>query len=424
MNGFSYQNNELYCEGVNVAGLAKELGTPLYVYSRKALVENFHAVHDGFNALAPTTVCFSVKSCSNLNLLRTLAGEGAGFDVVSGGELFRVLTAGGNAEKVVFAGVGKNAREIRYAIEHNILMFNCESEQEVEIINEIAQSMGRTAGVSLRVNPDIDAHTHAKTTTAKKENKFGIEFSRAAKLMREIGKMKNIELRGIDVHLGSPINSLEPYRLGVEKLCEMLKNAPGSIRYVDMGGGFGLVYRDEETPAFSEYAAVIAPPLKALGKEIIIEPGRSLVGNTAILLAEIQYRKTNGEKTFYLTDTGMNDLIRPAMYDAYHFIWPVKNQILPPGKLFPNHPEVPAEKLRPADVTGPICESSDVFAKGRPLPECGRGDLLAIFSAGAYGFSMSSNYNSRPRPAEVLVDGGQWKVIRKRETWEDLIRGE
>ncbi|MBP5232804.1 MAG: diaminopimelate decarboxylase [Planctomycetes bacterium] len=424
MNGFSYQGSTLHCEGVDLAALAREQGTPLYVYSKKALLDNYRAVSPAFNALGPTTVCFSVKSCSNLSILKLFAEAGAGFDIVSGGELFRVLKAGGKPEKTVMAGVAKTEKEIRYALEHGILMFNCESEAEVQAIDAIAGALGKTAGVALRVNPDIDAHTHAKTTTAKKENKFGIEFSRAVKLANEVGKLRHVELRGVDVHLGSPINSLEPYALGVENLLQFLKGAPSSIEYVDVGGGFGLVYDAEPTPDFKEYAAAIVPPLAAAGKKLIIEPGRSLVGNTAVLLAEIQYRKTNGDKTFYLTDTGMNDLIRPAMYDAYHFIWPVTNAILPPGKLFPEHPAVPESALAKADVTGPICESSDVFAKARPLPPCERGDLLAIFSAGAYGFSMSSNYNSRPRPAEILVDGDRWQTIRRRETWEDLIRGE
>lgn len=427
MFGFSYQDNELFCEDVAVTKLATEFGTPLYVYSQNAIRENFVAINSAFNAHAPTLTAYSVKSCSNVNILKLLAECGAGFDIVSGGELFRVLKAGGDPQKIVFAGVAKTTAEIKFALENNILLFNCESEAEIYRINEIAATMNKIAAVSLRINPDIDAKTHAKTTTAKKENKFGIEFARAEKLIHEITQLKNIVVRGVDVHLGSPINALAPYQHGVEKLLAFLKNAPSFIEFIDVGGGFGLLYNDENTPTFAEYAATIVKPLAKTGKKIIIEPGRSLIGNTAILLAEIQYVKTNSAKTFYLTDTGMNDLIRPAMYDSFHFIWAVKNKSLPACKLFPENPPLSANEiaqLKAVDVTGPICESSDVFAAERFLPPMKQGEKLAIFSAGAYGFSMSSNYNSRPRAAEILVDGASYRVIRERETWDDLVRGE
>ncbi|GHT07162.1 diaminopimelate decarboxylase [Planctomycetales bacterium] len=421
MDAFTYRDGELFCEAVAVEKIAREFGAPVYVYSERALLERYRAVAAAFNRQMPTTVCYSVKSCANVNILRLLAEAGSGFDIVSGGELFRVLQAGGDPRKIVFAGVAKTADEIRFALDRDILLFNCESEAEVLTINDLAAAAGKTASVALRVNPDIDAHTHAKTTTAKKENKFGIEFARAKKFIAAIAALKNVVLRGVDAHLGSPINTVEPYALAAEKLLDFLRAAPDTLTHIDIGGGFGLRYHDEEPPEFAAYAQALAP-LAATGKQLIVEPGRSLVGNAAVLLAEIQYVKTNGEKTFYLTSTGMNDLIRPALYDAYHFIWNVKTALPPPSRLFGN--AAPPAGLSPVDVTGPVCESSDVFAKDRRLPPAQRGDLLAIFGVGAYGFSMSSNYNSRPRPPEILVSGERYRVIRRRETYEDLIRGE
>lgn len=422
MLGFSYRGSELFCEEVAVNAIADQMGSPVYIYSRQSMIERYRAIRDAFCAEADTTVCFSVKNCSNINILRELAKEGSGFDIVSGGELYRVMQAGGDPARVAFAGVGKTDAEIRYALECGIMLFNVESEEELDNINRLAGQMQKIAPVALRINPDVDAKTHAKTTTGKKENKFGIEFAYAMQLVSRISCFKNVVLKGIDVHLGSPINSTEPYAEGIEKTLAFLSTCPNTVEYVDAGGGYGLLYNEEKVPEFSAYAKVIGAPVKAAGKKLIIEPGRSVTGNSGILVGEVQYVKRTGVKTFYKIDAGMNDLIRPAMYDSFHFIWPVKNEVLPESQLFP---EVEGGGIMmPADVVGPICESSDVFCKNRLLPEMTRGDRVAIFSAGAYGFSMSSNYNSRPRPAEVLVDGKHWSVIRRREEWKDLVAAE
>lgn len=422
MLGFTYRGNELFCEDVAVSDIADQVGSPVYIYSRQSVIGRFTEIRDAFNAEVDTTVCFSVKNCSNINILRELAKAGSGFDIVSGGELYRVMQAGGDPAKVAFAGVGKTDGEIRYALECGIMLFNVESEEELQNINRLAGQMNKIAPVALRINPDVDAKTHAKTTTGKKENKFGIEFAYAMQLVSRMSRFPNVILKGIDVHLGSPINSTEPYAEGMEKVMAFLSTCPKTVEYVDAGGGYGLLYNKEHVPEFSAYAKVIGAPVKAAGKKLVIEPGRSVTGNSAILVGEVQYVKSSGTKTFYMIDAGMNDLIRPAMYDSYHFIWPVKNDTLPESRLFP---EVEGGGLTiPADVVGPICESSDVFCKDRALPEMLRGDRVAIFSAGAYGFSMSSNYNSRPRPAEVLVDGKHWSIIRRREDWKDLIAAE
>ena len=423
MLGFEYKNGGLFCEGVAVADIVAQVGSPVYIYSQESFVERYRALQKAFSDVVDTTVCYSVKCCSNIHILRTLAREGCGFDVVSGGELFRVIKAGGDPKKVAFAGVAKTDAEIRYALEQGIMLFNVESEAELENINRLAGEMGKVAPVALRINPDVDAKTHAKTTTGKKENKFGIDFVYAMQLVSRLSKYANVRLKGIDLHIGSPVNSLEPYAEAVEKALDFLKTCPAGVEMIDTGGGFGLLYNEEDVPDFCEYARVIAGPVKAAGKRLVIEPGRSIAGNSAILVGQVQYVKKTGIKTFYKIDAGMNDLIRPAMYDAYHFIWPVRSDDLPESRLFANFGGG-GGIVMPADVVGPICESSDVFCKNRPLPEMQRGDLVAIFSAGAYGFSMSSNYNSHPRVAEVLVDGDSFRVIRRRESWDDLVAAE
>lgn len=428
MHYFSYRGDTLFCEDVAVPELAATYGTPLYVYSAATFLHKFNAIRDAFAAV-DTTICYSVKCCSNLAVLKRLAQAGASFDIVSGGELFRVLQAGADPQRVVFAGVAKTEKEIRFALDHRILLFNVESEDELRTINRVAVQMGVTAPVALRVNPDVDAKTHRKTTTGKKENKFGIDLETASAIFGRMEEYPNLRMRGIDVHLGSPINSLEPYALGLDRVVAFLEAHPAvaeGIEYIDAGGGFGLLYEDEQVPDFEAYARTIVPRVQRAGKKLILEPGRSIAGNAGLLLGEVQYVKFNGEKTFVMMDAGLNDLIRPAMYDAFHFVWPAKTPIKPASALFADlGSETQADgALIPTDVVGPICESSDVFTHSRMLPGMERGDLVAVFSAGAYGFSMASQYNSHPRAAEVLVEGASHRLIRERETWEDLIRGE
>ncbi|MBN2711474.1 MAG: diaminopimelate decarboxylase [Planctomycetes bacterium] len=418
MNFFDYRDGQLFCEGVSVDAIADEAGTPLYIYSKAHLLERYNAIADAFKDV-DTTICFSVKSCSSLGILKVLKDAGSSFDVVSGGELFRVIKAGGDASKVVYAGVGKTDKEIRYALEQGILMFNVESHAELETIDRIAGEMGKVAPVALRLNPDVDPKTHMHTTTGKLENKFGLDFQHAGEIVDNLGKTPNILLRGIHLHIGSPVNSVEPYGEAIDKalgFIEEHKDGCASVEYLNTGGGFGLFYSKENVPAFAEYAKVITERAKKAGKKLIIEPGRSIVGNAGIMLATVQYVKFNGLKNFVITDSGMNDLIRPALYDSYHHIWPTRTST-------PALPGASVEGVSTvkSDVVGPICESGDFFAKDRLLPDVSKGERLAIFSAGAYGFTMSSTYNTRPRAAEVLVDGEEWKIIRKREQWEDLV---
>lgn len=416
MEGFAYHDGELWCDSVAVASVAAEVGTPLYLYSAAVLRERYQAIASAFAAI-DTTVCFSVKSCSNIGILNVLRQEGCSFDVVSGGELFRVIKAGGDPRKVVYAGVGKTVEEIRYALEQQILMFNVESEEELRRIHAVAVSMNTVAPVALRLNPDVDPKTHRHTTTGKKENKFGLDFERAGQLAAEANDLAGVCLKGIHLHLGSPINSVEPYREALTKALDWLElnaAACAGIEYINTGGGFGLLYSNEQVPPFSAYADAIIPLVRKAGKKLIIEPGRSIAGNAAVMLAQVQYVKSNGEKTFVIVDAGMNDLIRPAFYESYHHIWPVCSNIDPRTDALGND-------LVASDIVGPICESSDCFAKDRPLPTVKGDDLLAMFSAGAYGFTMASTYNSHPRAAEVLIDGRDWKVIRTRESWDDLV---
>lgn len=445
MDHFIYRSGRLYCENVSVADLAEEYGTPLYVYSKAEILGAFQQLRKAF-AEVQTMAAFSVKSCSNLTILKTLHEAGAGFDIVSGGELFRALHAGAAARKIVFAGVGKLDDEIRFALERDILMFNVESEAELDHIQYVAADMGMVAPVALRLNPDVDAKTNAKTTTGKKENKFGLDLATASRLTRNIAVQPNLRLIGVDVHLGSPVNEVEPYRMAMEKVADFIRDhrsARAQFEYLNAGGGYGLVYRNQDIPSFQDYADVVVPYALKAGCKLIVEPGRSIVGNAAVLLSRVVYTKDNGCRHFTIIDAGMNDLVRPAMYDAYHFAWPARYDGVPPAKLFGStaaadyfdreaadlENPMPArdpglDGLRLTDIVGPICESSDCFAKARRIPPMERGDVMAIFSTGAYGFSMASNYNSRPRPAEVMVDGGESRIIRERESYESLIAGE
>jgi len=416
MNHFEYRNGEMFAEGVPVKRIAKEVGTPAYVYSLATLKRHFQVFDRAFSAV-PHIVCFSVKANSNIALLRAFAKEGGGFDIVSGGELFRALRAGADPKKIVFSGVGKKKDEIEYALKSGILMFNVESEDEMVTLNEIAGGIGKKAPISLRINPDVDPQTHPYISTGMKKAKFGVDIKRSLENYKKAVSMPNLEVVGVDCHIGSQLTSLSPFVDALARVREYLdrvlvgslKKEGVQIRYLDLGGGLGISYKDERPPHPEEYARAIIQGLEGLDVTLILEPGRVIVGNAGILITEVQYIKETDEKKFVIVDGGMNDLIRPALYGSYQAIQPVV--------------EKNSEKIV-ADVVGPICESGDFFAKDREIARPRRGDLLAVMSAGAYGFTMASNYNSHPKPPEVLVDGDQYYVIRTRETMDDLIRGE
>lgn len=417
---FEYRDNQLHCESVPVLSLAAEFGTPLWVYSQASILKEFNALKEAF-AEADPTICYSVKANSNLSILKLLNDAGSSFDIVSGGELERVKHAGADTTRVCFAGVGKTDPEIRAALEADILMFNVESEPELDAISSVAAAMGVVAPVALRLNPDIDAKTHAKTTTGKKGNKFGIDVERGGELADKVLADAHLELRGIHIHLGSPIYTTDPYDAAADKAVEVIADlrARGhKTNWINLGGGFGLDYKPGQTPPIAEYANVIVPKVLAADCRLALEPGRAIVGNAGVLLSEVVYVKREGGKRFVIQDAAMNDLVRPAMYESYHGIWPVRSDDVPADLA--NAPET----MEPADVVGPVCESGDCFAKDRRLPELNRGDLVATFSAGAYGTVMSSNYNTRPRGAEVLVDGDSYRLIRRRETYDDLLAAE
>ncbi|WP_437187893.1 diaminopimelate decarboxylase [Planctomicrobium sp. SH668] len=421
MDAFQYRDGELYCEDVRLADLAQEYGTPLWVYSKAKLTYEFQAVREAFAEVDPV-ICYSVKANSNLSLLKLLNEQGSSFDVVSGGELYRVREAGADTTRVVFAGVGKTDAELREGLENNILMFNVESEAELKAISRVAASMNRVAPVALRLNPDVDGKTHAKTTTGKKGNKFGMDIERHNALAALVLADPHLELRGIHMHIGSPINTTDPYRQSAEKalaVVKELRKAGHKTNWINLGGGFGLNYRGSEAATAQEYAEVIVPFVKEAECRLALEPGRSIVGNAGVLLSRVIYTKREGGKYFVIQDAAMNDLVRPAMYDSFHKIWPVQPALPAPVDF-----EAELEGCEPTDVVGPICESSDYLAKQRWLPPVEQGDLLCTFSAGAYGTAMSSNYNSRPRGAELLVDGSSVKVIRRRETYDDIIAAE
>ncbi len=416
MDSFDYRNGTLYCEDVRVRDIAAEVGTPAYIYSRATIEHHYRRIEEAFNAGAPL-ICYSVKANGNLAILRLMKEMGSGFDVVSGGELFRTLKAGGDPRKTVFAGVGKTDHDIRYALEAGVLAFNVESLAELENIERIAADMGRKAPVVIRVNPDVDPKTHTHITTGKAENKFGVDMRVTEEMIARIAGMTHVKLLGFHCHIGSQITDIEPYGFAIRKMTALFQNCRRSypLEYLNIGGGFGIYYRGDEARPVKEFAEQVMPFVKASRCKLLLEPGRFIVGNAGILVTRVQYVKTSGDRRFLICDAGMNDLMRPALYNAFHRIWPVEGN---------GGPEAAAENLSPADVVGPICESADYFARERPLPPVKRGDLLTVFSAGAYGFSMSSNYNSHPRPPEVLVEGDSWRTIRARETYQDLIRGE
>lgn len=411
MHHFLYRDGVLYAEGVPVERIAEEVGTPLYIYSYRTLLRHLEVFDDALSGL-PHLICYSVKANSNLAVIRALARRGAGADVVSGGELFRALRAGVDPKKVVFSGVGKTPGEIRYALRAGILMLNCESEGELEVVEEVAKGEGVRAPISLRVNPDIDPMTHPYISTGLRQSKFGLEVEEALRLYHRAKGSPHLEVLGVSCHIGSQITELGPFLEAFEKMKDLyglLRSAGLEIRYVDLGGGLGIPYRDETPPHPKEYGEALKAKAQGMDCTFIFEPGRVIVGNAGILVTKVLYRKRNGGKEFVVVDAAMNDLIRPSLYKAYHEILPIRREDRP---------------MITADVVGPICETGDFFARDRGLPDPRPGELLAIMGAGAYGFSMASNYNSRPRPAEVMVKDESYWVIRERETYDDLIRGE
>jgi diaminopimelate decarboxylase len=425
MDFFNYKNGELFCEDVAVERIAESVGTPAYVYSGATILHHYRQIAEAFKPLN-ATICYSIKSCGNLNICKLLAREGCSFDVTSGGELFRALQAGGDPKKIIYAGVGKTDREITEALEAGIAAFNIESEAEIENIDRVAAQIGKTAIGAIRINPDVDPKTHAKTTTGKKETKFGVDIERAERVFEQYRDLRHLRIGGLHLHIGSPVYEIQPYVEAVTKATELIDRLTARghrIEWLDLGGGFAVNYRkpDQALPV-TEHAKALVPLLINKPYKIALEPGRYIVGNAGILLTRVLYRKTGGEKRFVIVDAAMNDLIRPTLYEAFHFIWPTRPS---PRNVprFRDEDMVPADG-ETVDVVGPICESGDYLAKDRPLPPTKRGDLLAVFTAGAYGFAMSSNYNNRPRAPEVLVEGGSFRVIRRRETYQDLIAAE
>ena len=432
MHSFRYRDGKLHCEDVDLARVAEKFGTPLYVYSAGTILDHYTRL-DAALALLDHVICYAVKANSNRAILKLLAHAGAGFDIVSGGELYRVIAAGGDPARCTFAGVGKSREEIEFALERGVYSFNVESEVELESIDRIASAKNLRAPIALRANPDVDPHTHEYVSTGSRENKFGIALDELPAVYERAAKMLNIEIVGVQMHIGSQITEAEPFASAIKKVAPIVRKLKSKygIKFFSIGGGMGIIYlRALESgsgkwwhdhgpacagSAFSirDYAEAIVPPLRELGIRILVEPGRFLVGNAGVLLTRVHYIKQTAEKKFAIVDAGMNDLIRPALYQSYHEIVPCRASAA-----------ADAKRTEEIDIVGPVCESGDFFALDREMPEVHEGDLLAIMSAGAYGFMMASNYNSRPFPAEALVHGDKVSLIRERQTWEDLVRGE
>ncbi len=411
MSSFEYKNGRLFVENLPVEEIVEKEGSPLYIYSKNALVERIRAYREAF-AGHPTLVAYAMKANGNLAILSLLAKEGAGIDVVSGGELFRARKAGVPADKIVFAGVGKSREEIAYALKEKILMFNVESQDELDHISEVAVALGTQAPVALRVNPDVDPKTHPYISTGMKKSKFGIPVERAVAEYQRASTLPGIKIVGIHQHIGSQLTEIAPFRDAFDRLLAFhaeLSRAGIKVTHLDLGGGLGIRYRSEEPPSPADLAALVLPRVRDLGVTLVLEPGRSIVGNAGILVTRVLYRKNTAVKSFVIGDAGMNDLLRPSLYGAHHDLLPVR--------------ETKGETIK-GDLVGPICETGDFLATDREMPDFAAGDLIAVMSAGAYGFSMASNYNARPRPAEILVDGSSYRVVRDRESFEDLIRGE
>jgi diaminopimelate decarboxylase len=412
---FNYKQNKLFCENIPVEAILKKTGTPVYIYSKDRIVTNYANFDKAFSPLSHL-ICYAVKANTNFEICKTIFALGSGADIVSGGELHRTLRAGVNPSRVIFAGVGKTENEIIYAARENILMFNAESVEELENINRIGSRMNKKLKVAIRVNPNIDAHTHQYITTGKGETKFGIPMTDAPEIYKESYRYKNLEFCGIHCHIGSQLTSIKPYVFTAKKLAKMAKDLKANridLKYINIGGGLGIKYHNEKPPAPKELANSVLPVLKGLMTTLILEPGRYIVADAGILVTKIIYRKTSRNKKFLVVDAGMTDLIRPALYGAYHDIVPVN---LKSGIRNP--------KLEKVDVVGPVCETSDYLGKDRFLPHLETGEYIAVRCARAYCFSMPSKYNSRARSAEVLVNKKSWKIIRKRETYKDLVNKE
>ncbi len=412
MKPLAYRDRALSIDGVELAHIAAKAGTPCYVYSAASILENFRAYDQGFGDL-PHTVCYAVKAAGNLSLLRLLAKAGAGFDIVSGGELYRVLKAGGDPAKTVFSGVGKTAEEIDAALTAGVGFFNCESEPELALLDALAHRRGKRVRVALRVNPDVEAVTHAYISTGRLAHKFGIDIGEAEAVYERARGLENLLLEGVSCHIGSQLLDPSPVMEAVDRVLELIERLRANgfeIRHADFGGGLAVAYKREDVaPSIGDFVAALRERVAGKGLHVAIEPGRSIVGGAGVLLTRVLYRKKTGEKEFVIVDAAMNDLIRPALYSAHHEILPLR--------------QAGSKNLR-ADVVGPVCETGDFLARDRDLPDVFPGDVLAVSTAGAYGFAQASNSTARPRPAEVLVENGEWKVIRTRETYEDLIRGE
>ncbi len=428
MHGFSYKNGSLFCDDVDLSTLAADHGTPLYVYSASTILDHFRRLDAALEGVEHE-VAYAVKANSNLSVLRLLATEGAGFDIVSGGELFRVIKAGGDPAHCTFAGVGKTRDEIVYALEQGIYSFNVESEEELRYLNQVAGELGVTAPAAVRVNPNVDAKTHKYISTGKSDNKFGVDFESIAALYERASKeLPHIKLRGLQMHIGSQLTSIAPFIEAVRKVSPLVKHLKErhGIEFWSIGGGIGIIYKEslesgtvdwwesqppEERPlTIARYGSELVPLLKEIGLKILLEPGRLIVGNAGVLITRCLYEKKGSAKTFKIVDAGMNDLIRPALYEGHHEIVPLK--------------QPQDTKQVTVDVVGPICESGDFFCQNRELPDFQPGDFVALMSAGAYGFAMASNYNSRPLAAEILVEGATATLIRKRQTLDDIIAGE
>ena len=411
MHFFEYKDQELYCEDKKISEIAGEVKTPFYLYSCATLERHFRVFNEAFNGIDHIT-CFSMKSNSNGAILRLFSRAGGGVDIVSGGELYRALKAGVSPEKIVYSGVGKTAEEIGYALKSGILMFNAESSQEILRLNEVAGSVGKKARIAIRVNPDVDPQTHPYISTGLKENKFGIDINESFDEYVKASKMDNIDVTGVSCHIGSQLTKVTPFVDALKKvkgLIAKLENAGIRIKNLDLGGGLGVTYNDENPPLPDDYAAALKETIGGMNLTLILEPGRVIMANSGILVAKVLYTKSNKEKNFTVVDAAMNDLARPSLYGSYHSIKPLK---------------MDSAEIINMDIVGPICESGDFLAKNREMASVKQGDLIAVMSAGAYGFSMSSTYNSRPRVAEIMVKGDEYYIIRERETYEDLVKGE
>lgn len=409
MHEFHYEGGELNCEDIKITDIVKEYPTPFYLYSYKTVMDHFNKIKEAFSELDPL-ICFSMKSNSNLSICRALVNAGAGLDIVSGGELFRALKVGCPAKKIVYASVGKTEQEIRRAIQKNILLFNVESLPELIMIDAVAKSLRKKVKVALRINPDVKADTHDYITTGTKEKKFGIDFKTAEGIFDNANKYANVKLKGLHVHIGSQITDTDPFIVAVKKVLDFVDRSNIKIEFLNVGGGFGIVYNKEKASTAKEFAAKMVPLLRGKKLKIILEPGRFIMGNSGVLVCKVVYVKTGSTgKKFAIVDAGMSDLLRPSLYNAYHEILPLVERQAMESKY---------------DIVGPICESGDYLALDRELPELVAGECLSVMSAGAYGFTMASNYNSRPRPAELMVINGEVKTIREAETYKDLIRGE